>query len=373
MLQTLRPPQLTKYILALVTTVLLASIQDLPAIAHKAPVAAPATLNEWVILDGVRNFSYSMVCCLVDNGIPCTVVVRPRDLMFADTRLPKSPLITVMEADFAVPHRPTTLDTAVAGAKYLFLDPECDEFSAWHETVLNITRNALAAAKKHKLTIIYPARIYAFDNTEVITENSKFNPITDQGRTVVKIEHMLKYASDHNQCRVIKMRVSYAFGPAVYDYLLSSSFKDIPQIGRLTWLFRTDRPHQFVYTYDVARLALKLVQSSDPAYSLTVHFSGYTYESVEAFGHAICSVAGTTLKQRVVGKFLLSFVCLNEPNAKRGSDLSAYFDLPVLLEDSLHITEVLKFEPTQPEIAIANTLQWFKDHPETRGIFKKQD
>lgn len=357
---------------SLITTAWALLSTGLLAVVPQTESTSPTTNTEWIVFDGVRNFSHAMVSCLVDHNIPCTVVVRSRDLMHADTRLPHSPLIKVVEADYASVQRPTVLDTIAVGAKYLFLDPECDDFHAWHETVINITRNALALAKKHKLTLVYPARVYSFDNTQVISENSTFNPITAQGRTIAKIENMLKYASDHHQCRVIKMRVSYAFGPAVYDYLLSTSFKDIPQLGRLTWLFRTDRPHQFVYTYDVARLALELTKAPDSGHSLTVHFSGYTYDSVEAFGHAICGVAGTTLKQRIVGKFLLSFICLSEPNAQRGSDLSAYFDLPVLLEDSAHITEVLKFQPTPPEVAIAKTMEWFKNHPETRSIFKKQ-
>ncbi|MDQ5890602.1 MAG: hypothetical protein QG604_476 [Candidatus Dependentiae bacterium] len=329
-----------------------------------------AQAPEWVVM-GVQNFSYNMVCCLVDNNIPCTVLTRPGDTLLADAQLPQSPLINRVEVDYAASQRPAALDTVSTGAKYLFLDPEDNTFATWHETVLTITRNALYMAKKNKLTIIYPARIYPFSAVDIITEKSTYNPSTAQGRTLTKIEYMLKYAADHQQCKVRKIRTSYAFGPAVYDYLLSSTFKDVPTLGRMTWLFRTDKPHQFCYTYDIARLALLLSTIKPELYDFTVHFSGYTYQSVEAFGHAICAAAGTKLHQRIVGKFLLSFICLSEQNAERGADLSAYFDSPIHLEDSDFITNQLQFQPTPPAKAFKETLEWFKKNPETRNVAPK--
>lgn len=327
---------------------------------------------EWVVFDGVRNFSYSMVCCLVDNNIPCTVLVRPQDMPFAETRLPASPLITIIPVEYDAAHtRPALLETVGAGAKYLFLDPEDDNFKTWPETVIATARNALYVARKQKLTLFYPARIYIFDNTATITEKSVPNPISLQGRVVNQLENMLNLAAQRKHCKIRKVRVSYAFGPAIYDYLMTTTFKDMPTLGRLTWLFRTDKPHQFCYSYDVARLTLALATYKPELYELNVQFSGYTYPSVEAFAEEISKIANVPLQQRIVSKLLLSIVTHFEANAKRGSDLSAYFEQPAYMEDSIEILNAIGFQPTETAIAIAKTLAWFAEHPaDLRSIFR---
>jgi len=336
------------------------------------PLNDAPTKNDWIIMDGVRHISYNMVCYLVDNNIACTVIIRPSDIYFAELRLPKSPLITIIPLDYTTPKLSAALEAIGAGAKYLFIDPECDEYAEWQKTVLATTRNAIGIAKKHNLTLFYPARVYPFghpaDNT--ITTDSYHSPTSLQGLTLSNIEHLLQTVADRKECKVRKIRVSYPFGPAVYDYLLSSTFKDMPILGRMTWLFRTDKPHQFVYAYDIARLAATLATQKPAPYELTVHFSGYTYQSVDEFGITISRIAGKPLKQRTVSKFQLSLVSLAEPNAERGVDLKTYFEQPVYLEDSHMLVQELAFNPTPPEEAIKKTLEWFKENPNTRGVFK---
>jgi len=318
------------------------------------------TVPEWLIIDGTRNISYNMVRLLADQNIACTVLVRPEDLSFAAMQLPQNKCIDIVSFDFTAPIKNPSLCTAGAGAKYLFLDPECDTYKEWHKVVPVITKNALTIAKNNNLTLFYPARVYVFNNEEIITEESPYTPTSSQGLTLMKIESMLKRAADNKICKIRKIRMSYAFGPAVFDYLLSSSFKDIPTLGRLTWLFRIDKPHQFCYAPDVARIALQLSTYRPEVYDFTVHFSGYTYDSVEEFGNAICKVARTTLKPRVVSKFQLSLVCFFEPNAERGSDLGNYFEQPVYMEDSAYLVQEIAFQPTPPELAFKTTLEWFE-------------
>jgi nucleoside-diphosphate-sugar epimerase len=328
---------------------------------------------EWIIIDGVRHVSYNMVLCLINNNTPCTVLVHPNDMHFAELRFPKSPLISIVAIDYANPIRPDGFNAIGANAKYLFMDPEDDCYETWHKTVLSITRNALYLAKKHNLTIFYPARIYPYGHPEAntITDDSYHQPNTSQGLTLSSVEHLLQLAGDNKECKIRKMRVSYTFGPAVYDYLLSSTFKDAPTLGRMTWLFRTDKPHQFCFAYDIARLALIIAEKKPDPYQLTIHFSGYTYHSVEAFGQMICRIAGKPLKQRTVSKFQLSLVCMIEPNAQRGSDLKDFFEQPTYLGDSDLLVNELKFTPTPPEEAIQQTLNWFSQNPNTRGVYKR--
>lgn len=333
-------------------------------------LAAKKEVPEWVILGGTCNFSYAMVCHLAAQNIPCTVIVHPRDLHSTRLYFPDAPTITIVEANYISPERQTDLDKLAAGAKYLFFDPEDKNYRTWHTTVPAIAHNALAMARKNNLTVFYPAHVYALTKEEQLTDESPYGPSTSQGMTVAKIEFLLDAAAKTKKCKVRKIRAPYAFGPAVYDYLLSSSFRDIPVNGRFTWLLRTDLPHQFCFTFDVARIATLLASTFPNEQMLTVHFSGYQYDSVDTFAAQICALAGKPLKHRTVSKFLLEVVCFAEHNAERGADLKAYFDAPVYLSDSPRLKE-LNFQATPIQEALQLTLDWFKNFPETRGLVNR--
>jgi len=316
----------------------------------------------WVILDGTRNVSFNMVHLLVSQNIPCTVLVKPNDMVFADAKLPRSPLVTIVECDFTATQFSPQSITFTHNIKYLLLDPEHDVYKEWHKILPAITKNAISLAKSNHLTIFYPARVYVFNNQEVITDESLYSPITEQGMTLMKIEHMLKCAVQRKSCKVRTIRMSYPFGPAVFDYLLSSTFKEAPSMGRMTWLFRTDKPHQFCFVKDVARIALELSTYKTDHENITLHFSGYTYPSVEEFGTAICQLVDTQLKPRIVSKLQLSLVSIFQPNAERGVDLSTYFEQPVYMEDSKELVEAFSFTPTPPDKALKETLDWFGEY-----------
>jgi len=195
-----------------------------------------------------------------------------------------------------------------------------------------------------------------------VPESAPYEPCTRQGTTAAEIELLLKNAADQRRCKVRKIRVGYIFGPAIYDYLMESTFKDMPKNGRLTWLCRSDGfMHQFTYTMDVAALACFLSREVIEPYECTVHFSGYTYYSVDAFGAVIAQVAGQPFQKRIHSKFQLFLAQFINANVERGQDLWPYFEAPALLEDSAFLNAV-QFKPTPPEEAIASTLAWYKEH-----------
>lgn len=327
---------------------------------------------DWLIIDGSRNFSYNMACLLAEKQIKAVLAIRPDDMPFAQSRLPKNDVLTLIECDYASLDEQPTLKALAKGKKYLFLDPEDSCYRTWHETVMITTINAIAAASDHGMTIFYPGRIYPCGDAPCITATTPYNPTTDQGTTLAHIEQLLRRASEHHHhCKVFMVRVSYPYGPAMYDYLLSSSFKDFPTIGRLTWLFTSEKAHQFCFASDIARLFLLLSEQPMQKDFDLMQFAGENFESVRNFAERACSVAGTTLNERIIGQWRLAIACQFDYNAERGRDLAAFFQEPPMLEESTSRLKELNFTATHFEEAAQQTLEWFIQHPETRGIFKQ--
>jgi hypothetical protein len=132
-------------LIIITATVHIASgIQQNEALESK-PHSAETTKNHpqpagWLILDGTRNVSFNMVHLLESNNIPCTVLVKPSDMIFADAKLPRSPLTTILECDFTDPQFKPQNISCNHEVKYLFMDPEHDVYKDWHNTVTTIVK-----------------------------------------------------------------------------------------------------------------------------------------------------------------------------------------------------------------------------------------
>lgn len=362
---------------------------------------------DWVLIDGSRNFSHAMALHLIDQGERCTLVVKPEDMAHINHRFKHRNMLDVVEFDYTQEvdftskeglNRLQPLLKAMEGKKFLYLDPEHHVYGEWHTVVQRTTLNALFCAQRANLNIFYAGRIYPFSSPE-FSYNPEVNDVhthitnthepheikkqyrTDQGRTMGHIEDMLKTVANNpaNKCKVRIIRTSYPFGCGVNDYLLSSSFKEMPTIGRMTWLFDIDKPYQFCFTTDAARLAYHVSQLEWDDHFSCITFKGYDLNSVRTFGEHICHQANALnmnpygqrveFKPRVVSKLQLRAVSLFKKNAKRGIDLADFFTSPRKLAQSI------AFKPTPLEQAIQTTLRWYEVHNnvtdvETRGIFQ---
>ena len=109
--------------------------------------------------------------------------------------------------------------------------------------------------------------------------------------------------TDKKLCKAIIVRASYPFGPGMYDFLLSSSFKDIPHNGQLTWLYRTDHKYQFSYTSDVVRIIETLSATPRKEYLTSLNYAGYTVPSVAQFGQAILATAKSIYQSAPISSF----------------------------------------------------------------------
>lgn len=338
--------------------------------------------GQWLIIDGTRNFSYAMARLLISRGERFTMVVRPADMMHYDMRFDDKSLIDLVTLDYTKEHSRAKLTAAAAGKQFLYLDPEHDTFLEWHDTLPRITMNALVAARTHKLTVYYAGRVFPMKKDGPITAHTPYAPteeLTEQGKTLRKIEKMIELVTSKKLCKVRTIRTSYPFGPGMYDYLLSTSFKEIPENGRFTWLYTIKKPFQFCYTHDAAHLALTVSHhEKDLGDYECIPFAGYICKSVSEFSENIVRCAGSLkspvpkINHRTVNRSRLNLVSKFEPNALRGIDLADFFRNPAII-DSSETEKKFGFTATPLDEALTATLLWYATNKDTRGLFVLRD
>lgn len=329
----------------------------------------------WLVINGTNNFSLPMTQLLLEKGVPCTLVTKKEDRLLVDQYIGSHEKLTVVEADYSSKAGRDALIKAGKGKAFLFLDAEHSDYTTWHDAVPKIVTNSMIAAHTNGLTVFATARVYPMGHGKVITESCPYSAVTEQGITLKKTEDIMRIMSNQ-RCKVCLIRTSYPFGGGMYDFLLSSTFKEMPNMGRMTWLYDVEQPYQFCYTPDAARLAHMLSKSDIKDAFRIVNYSGYTYDTVEQFGRAIHAqipeVKRHSVKPfrlRVVTQMQLCVAASLYPNANRGKDLKLFFLEPTHLVDSPCLKE-LGFEPTPANQAIVDTMQWYYNHPQTRTPFQ---
>lgn len=338
--------------------------------------ATPQPTREgWLVVNGSNNFSLPMTQLLLTKNVPCTLVTKTEDLILVDQYIGAHDKLTIVEADYATKEGRKALIQAGKNRQFMFLDAEHGDYATWHKAVPDIVTNSMIAAHTNKLTVFATGRVYPMGHGQTVTESSTYLANTQQGVTLKKVENIMQMMSNPN-CKVRIIRTSYPFGHGMYDFLLSSTFKEMPHMGRMTWLYDVDQSYQFCYTPDAARLALLLSENDTDQAFRTINYSGYTYDSVESFGRDIHAqvnqvkrASNPPFRLRVVTKLQLEMAAALNPNANRGSDLKAFFEDPTHLVDSPCLKE-LNFEPTPAPQAIIETMRWYYHHPQTRTPFK---
>lgn len=102
---------------------------------------------------------------------------------------------------------------ATEGADIIFngLNPL---YTEWDEKALPLTRNALAAARAHGATQLFPGNVYGYGNAmpQTLLESTPQHPTTRKGEIRVEMEALFRAAADKDGVQTIIIRAGDFFG-----------------------------------------------------------------------------------------------------------------------------------------------------------------
>lgn len=169
--------------------------------------------------------------------------------------------------------------SAAEGATLVVHGANPPGYRRWREDGLPMLANAIAAAKAHGATILFPANIYVFSTASPprVDETAPRKPETRKGQIRLDMEEMLEQASRQDGVRVIALRAGDFFGPGVANSWFSQA---MVKGGAAAKSIRTLTPagiaHAWAYVPDLAEAFARLVdrRSELPAFTL-LHFGGH--------------------------------------------------------------------------------------------------
>jgi nucleoside-diphosphate-sugar epimerase len=310
--------------------------------------------SEILILGSTGSIGYAFAENLISKNISITILVR--DVQKASNLFQGNLLVEIIQSDV---QDLSLLKSISADKKYIFHGINYP-YDKWFGNMDAATHKVIEAASQNKAMIIFPGNVYNYGNMPLIQEDSLQNPCTRKGALRVQLEEMLKQAAESEKCKVLNIRLPDFWGPNVLNEGVKPVFMNALHKKALPYIFRTDIPHQMVFTKDAAEIMVRLMERGiDKPYEI-YNYGGYVHPTIKGFLNQISRLANAPEKITVYPKWLFSVMGLFMPVMKEVKEMLYLYENSVILDDNKVRKMFPDFRETNLEEAIKETLNWFK-------------
>lgn len=239
------------------------------------------------------------------------------------------------------------------------------EYHEWAEKFPALQTAVLegVAANGARLVVMENLYMYGDPNGRPITETMPYDAHTKKGKVRAAISKALMDAHSSGKVKVAIGRASDFIGP---EYAIGADQLIYPAIEGKTAnaLGDLDAPHSFTYVPDVGK-ALAILGTHDEAFGQAWHIPSAAPLSQRQLAAMIYKEAGQPLKVRAGGRMILSILGLFNPSVREVVEMLYEFEKPFIL-DSSKFENAFGMKATPIEVAVRETIAYFKAHPKTQ-------
>ncbi len=263
--------------------------------------------------------------------------------------------VEMVAADLSHPAR------ALAAARdavtlYQALSPPFDQ---WHQLFPPLQAGALAAATSVGARYVSVENLYMYDSSEPIAEDSLVAPRSGKGELRDHMAREVMAAHQRGEVQAAALRASDFYGPGVLESALGKRVFGKLVAGRKAQILGSAHlPHSFAYIEDVglAAATLGLREETLGQVWIAPHAPALTQgEMVEA----ACRVLGRTPGVVSISPRMMRLAGIFNSAARASMEMMYQFNEPFVV-DSSRIEETFGLEPTPVELAMENTVAWYR-------------
>ena len=241
------------------------------------------------------------------------------------------PLADLIGAEFigADAEDGAALIRATSGAGIIFngLNPI---YTQWEEKALPMARNALAAAKANKATILFPGNVYGYGAGMPVDlrESTPFHPSTRKGEIRVEMEALFKTAAEQDGIQTIILRAGDFFGGTAAGTWVDLGFATKLSKGIFTHPGNPDTVHAFAYLPDLADAFVIAAQKREQLGRFEViNFEGHNVTTAD-MQRATEQAIGHPLKRATMPWAFIRLAGLVWPMGREIARMSYLWDVP---------------------------------------------
>lgn len=227
-------------------------------------------------------------------------------------------------------------DEACRGATAVYNCTNPPDYSKWADILLPLYRAIREAAGRADARLVQLDCLYMYGRPErsPFDESTPMRPCSHKGELRATLVRELFEAHERGDVQVTTGRASDYFGPdAPNAMLLRPDVYERIVAGKTVYtLTRTDLPHSYSYTPDVAR-GLAVLGTHDAALGRAWHLPVAAQLTSAELLQRFADRAGTTVKIRSVPAWALRTAGIFSRLAGAIAEMSYQWDIPYLLDD----------------------------------------
>ncbi len=233
----------------------------------------------------------------------------------------------------------------------------------WAEKFPPLTRGILDGVARTGARLVFGDNLYMYGPTggRPIHEGLPYAATGKKGRVRAEMARLLLEAHESGRVQVAIGRASDFYGPGVKQSFLGEMVFRPALAGKPVNLFgNLDAPHTFHYIHDVAR-ALVVLSDHDEAFGRAWHVPADRTLTLREMLALIEKEIGRPIQTRVAGRAMLGLIGWFDPMVRELKELLYAWEEPYIV-DHRRFEEAFGAEVTPHEVAIRETVAWYRDH-----------
>lgn len=234
-------------------------------------------------------------------------------------------------------------------------------YTEWPEKFPPMMNGIIHAAAKEEAKIVYGDNLYMYGSEyEVLTEDLPNGATGRKGRTRAQMAQQLLTAHQSGKVRATIGRGADFYGPRVMESSLGERIFQAALDGRpAEALGNIDMPHTYLFIRDFAK-GLVTLGEREEALGQSWHIPGAATLTTRQLINRVYDMAGKQPKFRIAPKPLVSLLALFNPDMREIKEMLYLFEKPFIV-DTTKYEKAFGLNTTPHELAIAETLDWFKN------------
>lgn len=307
-----------------------------------------------LVLGASGGMGYALACELVERGIEVVVFARSKDKLqrlFGDMNGISIVAGDVFDTD--------QLFEAGKGAEVIFHAVNIP-YPQWYDGLPRLIDNILKSAEINQAGLVYIDNIYAYGRNpgEKVTEETPKRPHTKKGKLRLQMEQKVMEAHRRGVPAIIAHFPDF-YGPNAENTILNYTLSSLLSNRSPRFVGPLDVKREYIYTPDGAKAVVELAMR-ESAYGQNWNIPGYGVIS----GNELIAMArrftGNRKKVSTVGKTMISFLGLFNPNMREVVEMLYLTEEPVVLSGEKYERLIGPVPKTSYEEGLRKTLAYMK-------------
>jgi len=252
--------------------------------------------------------------------------------------------------------------TAVQGANVVYHCVNVN-YTKWLKEFPIINNNILAAVKEVGADLVFADNLYMYGEMQgdKISEEHPLNAESKKGKLRVRLAKQILDAHSNGDINAVIVRFGDFYGPNVVNGFTKPLLENPVKGKAATWLVDLDKKHSLMYICDAAK-GMVTASENPNSFGQIFHVEGAEPVTGREFITMIFQELNQEPNMKALSEKIIKILATFIPIVKELKELIYEWKHPFIIDGTKYASTFNTVEHTAHNIAIKETLDWFKQN-----------